>query len=76
MSWNYRLCKSTIDGNTVYGIHECYNEHSITVNPITISVCEDQNEIDDESTKKEIRWMLEKMLQALDKPVIDADNLE
>ena len=78
MSWNYRLCKSSENGYTEYAIHECYYSPtgiSITENPVTVSVAEPDNDISDEDAKKEIRWVLGKMLEALDKSVIDADNL-
>ena len=66
MSWNYRVVK---DGE-FYSIHEAYynkgndKARSITETSV-LPVGEDV---------KELRWILERMLEALDKPVLDYED--
>lgn len=71
MSWNYRLVSRVGDMSTerFYSIHECYYEDGvesyISFDPIGIEWCDDV---------EEIKSMLEKMKEALDKPVLKYED--
>jgi hypothetical protein len=65
--WNFRIVKSLHQhgGETLYSIHECYYADDGTIgwteNPVAVTG----------DTPEDIRWTLEKMAQALDRPVIE-----
>jgi len=66
MSWNHRVIRHVTDeGDEWFGIHEVYYDdgepHSCTKEHI--SPCQEDIPA--------LKWELEKMLQAIDKPVID-----
>ena len=69
--WNHRVTKATIDGETVYEIREVYYDLPTTSDGIgwTQDASAPYGE-----TLDELRQDLERMLAALDKPVIDIDE--
>lgn len=86
MTWNYRIVSransDTSDGaqdKTVsYAIHEAYYDqpddetpHSITLEPVNVLTYLGEAEC----PKDALRWVLERMLEALEKPVLDFDDL-
>ena len=69
MSWNHRLMKMKDGEDDFYQIHEVYydkegNVESYTKNGVTVG----GNDIE------EVKWVLLKMLAALDKPVLDYEE--
>jgi hypothetical protein len=71
MTWNHRVVKKNYDGEIQYGIHEAfYNDKdeliNITVDPVEVA----------SETIEGLRWTLQKMLEALDKPIIDDETVE
>ena len=69
-TWNHRVVKVAYEGETFFGIHEAYygpgwDDLSWTEKPVA-PVGE---------TIEELRHTLERMLAALDKPIID-DSME
>lgn len=65
MSWNYRVLASEHEGEVFFEIHEVYydkkhNPTSYTENPVSISG----------SNLEEVKWVLEKMNESLDKEVL------
>ena len=86
MTWNHRTCKKTHKCDThetvLYGIHEVYyNEKgevwAVTEEPVTISTAfvKDMEEFDDEGAVAALKEQLERMLRALDTPIIDQDTI-
>ena len=85
MGWNHRLCKQTHElasGEKVvsYGIHEVfYNEddtiYGITVDPVSVGFDLFEG-IDDEDPVESATWTLNKMIEALNKPILDLDTIE
>ena len=82
MSWNHRVVKTVVDSTVQYGIHECYYEEdqvvAITESPVTVVAFRDiagPFEEDDLDPVQELRLVLERMLLALDKPVVDEAEL-
>lgn len=87
MSWEYRVMRQTHKWTVakvekskyVYQIHEVYYhldennkiETSWTVNPIEAYSCP---EPEDKDKLEGMRWQLEKMLEALDKPILDYET--
>lgn len=68
-SWNYRVVKRLENGEWTYSIHETYysaqkKEEAITESPVQVSA----------ETLADLRWVLERMLQALDKPLLNYDD--
>jgi hypothetical protein len=60
-TWNYRVVAQTIDGEPMYGIHECYYEPiGWTANPVPVVA----------ETVDGLREQLNRMLIALDLDVI------
>ena len=83
MSWNYRVIyhkagalteTSKIKWDEYLAIHEVYYEEekisSITEKPISIIGDEGKESL------KSIKWILEKITEALNKPIIDYDTLK
>lgn len=89
MGWNYRVIKTKlqyIDETTIghpiseteyYAIHEVHYENdkprSYTSNPVKPEAF---MEFEDSKPLADIRWQLEKMLVALDKPVLTPEDFE
>lgn len=84
MTWNHRICKKTIKCDThetiLYGIHEVfYNENdevwAVTEDPMAISTAfiKGMEEFDDVGAIAALKEQLERMLSALDTPIIDQD---
>jgi hypothetical protein len=69
MSWTYRVRKRTLDtGEVEWGIVEAYDDKRWTENCMTpISI----DALDDAKAIEELRWQLEGMLKALDKPILE-----
>lgn len=75
MSWNYRVIRRVYknllgEEEEDYSIHETYydanNEpNAITVKPISVSA----DDVDG------LRWILKKMSEAVEKPVLDYDKI-
>jgi len=65
MSWNYRVMKQVFDGDDFLQIHEEYydkkKKKSWTVNGVTVAG----------ESIEELRDVLNKMLEALDKEILD-----
>lgn len=87
MGWNHRVCKRTYpNGETYYEIHECYYEPEEPVDgkPWGIGEACRSGPTPDGSHSippnaediEDLRWLLTKMLEALDKPVIDYETRE
>ena len=75
MSWNYRLCKETLDKGTSYedewfSIREVYYKEDGSIS----SYSEKPANLFSE-TREDIKWTLEKMHEALNKEVVDLDTL-
>lgn len=71
MYWNYRVVKSSVNGETLYAVHEAFYKESlepdsITENPITIYA----------ESLEGLRQNLELILKALDKPILDYDSFK
>ena len=67
MTWNHRVTKATVDGETVYEIREVYYDL-----PDSDGIGWTQNASTPYGqTLDELRTDLQRMLEALDKPVID-----
>lgn len=70
MHWNHRVIRHEYDGETWYSVHEVYyrGEHaeSCTAEPVRVSG----------DTLDELRCQLQHMLAALDRPVLDAFEVE
>lgn len=86
MTWNHRVCKKTHKCDThetvLYGIHEVYyNEKgevwAVTEEPVTISTAyiKYEEEFDDDDAVATLKEQLERMLRALDTPIIDQDTI-
>lgn len=72
MSWNYRVIKRTHDtGETWYQMHEVYYNDAGEITGMTISPIDPAG-----VTMEELRESLDWMYKALDKPVLDYDNIE
>lgn len=75
MSWNHRVIKQAYlcydEYETIFGIHEVYyNEDGSLRNYTTDPVAPIGADMD------ELRWTLEKMLMALDKPVLTHEDFK
>ena len=68
MSWNYRVMKQVFDGDDYLQIHEVFyyenNEKSWTINGVTVAG----------ESIEELKDTLNKMLEALDKEILDYDG--
>ena len=65
MGWTYRIVKTKVKGEIRYGIHEVHTddgELSWTKNPVTV---------DTFYYPEDLREILENMLKACDKPIVD-----
>jgi len=69
-SWNHRVVKRIYPMDTMYGIHETYYEDDDSVMGIT----ENPTPVVGESVE-ELRETLERMLKALDEPVLNYDEV-
>lgn len=74
-TWNHRVVKQTYKGEVAYAIHEVHSSvdnpeltGSCTIDPVAPSADEVEGDYG-------LRWVLLRMLDALDKPVLDYDNL-
>ena len=73
MGWNHRVIKKGNEAYSWYAIHEVYYDRDSkdlvqgwTENPVPV--------IGD--SLEDLRWTLERMLESLDKPIIDDTNEE
>ena len=69
MGWNHRVMKSKDGEDDYYQIHEVYYNNkgepdSWTTNGVTVGA----------ESVEGLRWVLEKMLESLDKEVLDYDR--
>lgn len=86
MSWNYRICKKTLEGNNhvavVYGIHEAYyNDNGeiwgVTENPIMVltDIVLDLDEKEEDAVK-DLKETMRYITKALEEPILDLDTLK
>lgn len=82
-TWNHRVVKQAHPWGWSYGIHECHYEdhsfHAFTTEPTPALACLETgaDETDDPvEAKRQLRETLERMLKALDKPVVLATETE
>ena len=88
MYWNHRFCKQTRHytvGDKTYksvdfGIHEVhYNSNDeivcITKEPVAIVSCDDCDEYSDLEMAGQVHEIIDRMLKAMDKPLIDMDTI-
>jgi len=66
MSWNFRIIRHVTNDEPWLAIHEVFydddmNPHSCTQDPVTVVGADEA----------EVKWYLEKMAEALEKPIID-----
>lgn len=77
MVWNHRVVRSeSLEGEVLYGIHEAHydsekdaeagNVAATTVHAVDVVA----------ESVEGLRWVLEKMLASLDKPVLDGHELK
>jgi hypothetical protein len=64
MTWNYRVVREPIEG--FLAIHECHYDG--TGKPVSITT---EPVIFGGDTVEDIRWALQRALDALDKPILD-----
>ena len=76
MGWNYRLFRHT-DKKTWYGIHEVFykSDESDELNENEIDLISSDPINPHGTTKEEIEEDLDEMLAALDKPVLDYNEM-
>jgi len=70
MSWNYRLCSYTLDGEVFYGIREVYYNEDGSIKGVTPA------STDEWTTPDEVRGTLDMMRAATDEPILSLDTLE
>ena len=79
MSWDYRVVRSEYPGAAglfCLAIHEAYYDegesepHSITANACAVNCDEEDDGVEG------LRWMLEQMLKALDRPIVEMADIE
>jgi hypothetical protein len=69
MSWNYRVLAYEVGKNVVFKIHEVYYNEDGTPDASTVESC--KMEIEDAT---DFRFMLIRMLECLDKPILWGDG--
>lgn len=82
-SWNYRLCKETVreyDGEPVvyYSLREAYynaNDEIWAVTESSPGIGFDQYSFEDFDPIEEAKTALNRMRQALDRPIVDLDTI-
>lgn len=72
MSWNYRVVRRTYLGVELYGIRAAFDGFYEDRRP---AFTEEVVEVEGESVD-ELREMLRRMIEALEKPVLDYDTRE
>ena len=70
-TWEYRIARRTVDGETTYGIHEVYYDNNGGIRFWTTDPCEPAGE-----TVEELRREMTRMYAATLKDVVDLDALE
>lgn len=70
MSWSYRLCRYTLDGETLFGLREVYYESDGRARGFTSA------SVDDWASADEIKRTLRRMLGALQRPVLTIAGLD
>lgn len=86
MSWNYRVVRTALEAGQVrYAIHEAHykrrsskSPHLWTEEPSPVEdyLFPDHDAMTDEAGVKLLRWTLERMLEALDKPIVDGNKYD
>lgn len=77
MPWDFRVMRMkykhpiTKEDEYTYGMHEVYFD--VTGEPGDLSYTKEAVNVSGDSVE-DVRWMLEAMLKALDKPVLDYEN--
>ena len=71
--WNYRVIVKNVSGELQYGIHEVHYENNIpiacTENPVYPLGFDDEKD-----PVESVKWQLDAMKLACDKPVLDYDD--
>lgn len=72
MSWNYRVVKRTYDtGEIWYQMHEAYYNNAGEITAITVKPIDPAG-----MTMDDLKESLDWMYKALDKPILEYDNIE
>lgn len=80
--WNFRLCKNVVDGKERFSFREVYYDKDEVKNfsteeynvlPLSLDYEEGEGE---EDIKSVYRFTLTKLLECLDKPILDLDFIE
>lgn len=74
--WTYRVAKKAIgtlaEPDIEYRIVEHFGDNGFTQDPLTIATYASyEDEPSDEKAVESLRWKLNAMLQALDKPIVE-----
>ncbi len=69
MSWNYRVCSYTVDGQTLYAIREVYYHADGNVKGVGAALTGDWTTPDD------VRETLDRMRSGCNLPVLSIDSL-
>lgn len=76
MSWNYRVCKTSINGTVEYDIREVYYDDDGNVRAFSESSATVFSDGDSEEIAlDEIRKNIERFFGALEKDILDLDTL-
>ena len=70
MTWNYRVCKETHDGEVYYTLREVYYKDNGKIDGMTMKEVGAMGE-----SVEELKEVLQNMLKALNKDVVDVDQL-
>ena len=68
-SWNHRVIRTKDEHGTYYNIHECY--YNAKEDKIPFSWTENPTSPFSDEGVEGLRWTLERMLKALDVPVLE-----
>jgi len=70
MSWNWRVVRKTVEGKAIYAVHEAYYDGSGRIWAVTEESAAAQG-----GSVKELEDELRQQLGALDKPILDYDDI-
>lgn len=66
MSWNYRVIRHVKNNEEFYHVHEVYYDDNGTPTMVSTEPIAPYAE-----SVEDLKWVLERMLEALDKPILD-----
>lgn len=72
--WNYRIIAKKISGEIQYGFHEVHYENDIPIGYTENPVSSLSFSTDMEDPVESLKWQLDAMKVACDKPVLDDEN--